>query len=148
MENRFMDEIKIDKCIGYIWMSDKESPEVFEGKSFERVLDETKNPFIIEAQLYDKDNRISYSIKYVDGEYIVNKTEIEKSVLTALSGDDEEYKLSDGSVVEKKTYLANRMGDNNLWLIFYRFWVAENDDQCLGMPAMKLNKNVFVGFKK
>ena len=143
-----MDTIKIDKCIGYIWMSDTESPEVFEGEEFNRVLDETKNPFVVEAQLYDTDNCISHSIKYIDGEYIVNKTEVEKSVLTALSGEKKEYKQSDGSVVEKKLYLANRMGDNNLWLVFYRFWIAENDDLCLGMPVLKLKKNVFVGLKK
>lgn len=143
-----METIKIDKCLGYIWMSSTESPEVYEGKKFNIVLDETKNPFVVEAQLYDTEQHLSYSIKYVDGKYLVGKTEIEKDVLDALSGEEKEYVRSEGCVVEKKLYFANSKDNKELWLVFYRFWVAEDDDQCLGMPAMKLKKNVFVGFKK
>ena len=129
-----MDTIKIDKCIGYIWMSDKESPEVFEGEKFNRVLDETKNPFVVEAQLYDTDNCISHSIKYIDGEYIVNKAEVEKSVLTALSGEKKEYKQSDGSVVEKKLYLAyDRIAylgkDNPEFRITFDYHIRSRTDQ-------------------
>lgn len=48
---------------GYLWYSDQKTPEVFEQKAWdESMLDENVNPFVIEGQLYDSENLVSYSI--------------------------------------------------------------------------------------
>ena len=80
--------MKIEKSIydGYIWYSDKSEPEVFQSQDFEFDTDEIVNPFIIEGQLYDAQKRVSYSIKFVDGEYICKTYEnVSKDVA---NGDD------------------------------------------------------------
>jgi len=130
-------EIKdIDKSAfyeGYLWMSDKNEPEVYHyEKAVEFSLFEKKNPFVIEGQLYNKDKGISYSIKYVDGEYIIN----EIHVLETDKGDPN----------VKIQYYPNRMG--NYMMEFLQYWEEENDPLCENMPVLKLSKIVFVGFKK
>ena len=76
---------------GYLWMSDQPKPEIFDkDKERQLVLDSTKNPFVIEGQLSDGEK--SYSIKYVDGEYIVV-----------------EYDVTDDDIKNAKSYYPNRM---------------------------------------
>ena len=141
-----METIKIENCEGYLWWSDQEEPEIYDGKVIDICLDEKKNPFVIEGQLYDKDEKKSYSIKYVDGQYIVIEYQVEKDVIEALS-KEKEYKSSDESVVvEPKHYLSNRMGDR--WLKFLRYWEEKRDKNCMDMPVLTFTKNIFVGFKE
>ena len=141
-----METIKIENCEGYLWWSDQEEPEIYDGKVIDICLDEKKNPFVIEGQLYDKDEKKSYSIKYVDGQYIVIEYQVEKDVIEALS-KEKEYKSSDESVVvEPKHYLSNRMGGR--WLKFLRYWGNKEDENCMEMSVLTLTKNVFVGFNE
>lgn len=128
-----MEKIKIKKCDGYLWWSDQQEPEIWQDEAVEKCLDETKNPFVVEGQLYDKEEKISYSIKYVDGQYIINKYKVENSVL---SNPDN----------ENKSFLSNRMNDRRL--CFLRIWKEKEDEYCMGMPVLSLAKNVFVGFKE
>lgn len=126
-----MEHIKIDKCEGYLWWSDQEQPKVYQNEALDICFDETKNPFVVEGQLYDKEEKKSYSIKYVDGQYLINIYEIK----------DEDFNDSDN---ETKCYLSNRMGDR--WLKFLRYWEPKEDPNCEGLKVLKLTKNVFVGF--
>ena len=127
-----MQTIKINKCEGYLWKSDAQKPQVYQGEPIDICFDETKNPFFVEGQLFDRENMESYSIKYVDGKYQITPFEVKK-------GDfiNPNYEL--------KTYYANRMG--NLRLNFLRYWEEIPDKNCLGIPVLTLTKNVFVGFK-
>ena len=128
-----METIKINKCDGYLWWSDQQEPKVFEGQSIDQCLDETQNPFVVEGLLYDKEEKKSYSIKYVDGQYLIKKYKVEVGDLT-----NKDY--------ESKSFLSNRMGDH--WLKFLRYWEEKEDENCMNMPVLTFTKNVFVGFKE
>jgi CRISPR type III-associated protein (TIGR04423 family) len=123
-----------EPCEGYIWKSNEEKPEVFYNEPVNLLLDEGKNPFIIEGQLYVK-NKISYSIKYVDGKYFVTEYD-----LTNLS-----------SGYELKEYIPNRRIVKNDIAInkicFRQYWKPEEDDLCEKMNVLVPSAHVFVGFK-
>jgi CRISPR type III-associated protein (TIGR04423 family) len=126
-----METIKINKCEGYLWWSDQQKPRVYQDELIDICLDEAKNPFVVEGQLYDEENKESYSIKYVDGKYHINKYKVNESDL--INQDN-----------EVKSYLSNRMDDR--WLKFLRYWEEKEDENCMGMPVLTLTKNVFIGF--
>ena len=127
-----MEKINIKNCEGYLWWSDQQEPEIYDGKAVDVCLDETKNPFVVEGQLYDKKG-MSYSIKYVDGQYLINKYKVETVDLTNKDN-------------ELKSFLSNRMGDR--WLKFLRYWEEKRDKNCMDMPVLTFTKNIFVGFKE
>ena len=119
---------------GYVWMSDAVSPIVIAGDTKAFELDPTLNPFIIEARLYDRLHRLSYSVKYVDGNYL--------AFCYDLNGI-----ASDSSVeIQPKSYYPNRMpGVEKLY--FLRFWRAQRDPLSLNMEVLQPAETVFVGFK-
>ena len=134
-----IDEIKNLNYEGYIWLSDREKPTVYEGKPV-ILPKEGENPFVVEGQLYNKTEGLSYSIKYVDGQYIIQ----EYSVTEA------DMKNKDNEV---KEYMSNRMGDK--WLKFLRYWEEipdednyKDDNNPNGLPVLTQTKNVFIGFKE
>ena len=126
-----METIKINKCGGYLWWSDQQKPKVYQDESIDICLDEAKNPFVVEGQLYDEENKVSYSIKYVDGQYLINKYKV----------DESDFTNPDNQI---KSYLSNRMDDR--WLKFLSYWEEKKDANCMGMPVLTLTKNVFIGF--
>lgn len=128
-----METIKIKNSEGYLWWSDQEEPEIYDGKVIDICLDEKKNPFVIEGQLYDKDEKKSYSIKYVDGQYLINKYKVETI----------DFSNTDN---EPKSFLSNRM--EGRWLKFLRYWEEKKDENCMDMPVLTFTKNIFVGFKE
>ena len=130
-----METIKIENCEGYLWWSDQQEPKVYQDGQIDIILDETKNPFVVEGQLYDKEEDKSYSIKYIDGQYLIKVNKV---------GNDD-FTNKDN---ELKSFLSNRMGGR--WLKFLRYWepTEQGDENCEGMPPLVITKNVFVGFKK
>jgi len=128
-----METIKIKKCEGYLWWSDQQEPDIYDGAAFDICFDETKNPFVVEGQLYDKDENLSYSIKYVDVKYLISKYKVEASDRTNKDN-------------ELKSFLSNRMGNRRLQ--FLRYWEEKEDENCMNMPVLTFIKNVFVGFKE
>lgn len=123
---------------GYIWMSDQKTPETYLGADVPtNLLEPGKNPFVIEAELYDREKQISYQIKFVDGEYLVHKwVEVSADVKKP------EYTLL--------TYYANRVGEDkgmkDLKLNFLQHWEEENDPECVGMAVLQPKELIFVGF--
>lgn len=128
-----MKTINIKNCEGYLWWSDQQIPRVYQDESLDICLDDSKNPFVVEGQLYDKECLKSYSIKYVDGQYFVNIYKV----------DEQDFVNPDN---ELKTFLSNRM--DGRWLKFLRYWEEKEDENCMGMPVLTFTKNVFVGFKE
>jgi len=120
-----------EKFQGYVWMSDRDIPEVFNNdKSKELILDENVNPFAVEVQLFDTEKEISYSVKYVDGKYLMNIYHLKE-----MKG-----------CFTKKTFLSNRVGYD---LVFNQYWKEEQDkDFCEGMNVLEPSSLVFVGFSK
>lgn len=116
---------------GYLWYSDQKAPEVYDSQNplKELQLDDISNPFVVEGQLFDADSKTSYSIKYVDGRYLIGK-----------------YDTADSVVCKTECYLGKRMGGKVLQ--FREYWEEVPDDCCCGMGVLKLDKVVFVGFKK
>ena len=126
-----METIQINKCEGYLWWSDQQKPKVYQDELIDICLDETENPFVVEGLLYDEENKESYSVKYVDGLYLINKYKVDESDFINLDN-------------EEKSYLSNRMDDR--WLKFLNYWEEKKDANCMGMPVLTLTKNVFIGF--
>lgn len=124
---------------GYLWMSDQENPTVYENDSV-TLPEDGANPFVVEGQLFNEKEGLSYSIKFVDGHYIVLEHKV----------TEEDMKNPDNQV---KIYLSNRMGDKRLQ--FLRFWEEIPDEDNYtdsnspqGLPVLTQTKNVFIGFKK
>lgn len=118
---------------GYLWWSDQKYPEVHtkEKPKTDLVLNQDKNPFIIEGQLYDSQKDYSVSIKYVDGKYIVNEYDVKTDFV--------------GEVVNH-SYRGNKMEGRNL--LFKELWEPEKDPLCENMKVLKATKVAFVGFEK
>lgn len=127
---------------GYLWFSDADAPVVLDGEElavdFDQVLTiegkdydlPSKKVFIVEAQLFDKDNNISYSVKYVDGQHLVKRFEV-----NPLDYNREETDL--------KQYYGNGM---KKWLQFLQYWGLQQDSFCCDMETWVPKGLVFVGF--
>lgn len=117
---------------GYVWKSDESSPKVLQNQvyDFQSIL---KNPFIIEALLYSKENNISIHIQHT-GIY-----QIAEYDLNALKEKE--------AVFEKKEYLPHRLKDVSN-VNFQQVWMEEKDLLCEGMPVLKLKAIIFCGFNK
>lgn len=141
-------EIPLDKKYeGYLWLSDSNEPKVFTNESIDIELKEDMIPFVVEGQLYESTTRISYSIKYVDGKCLVYNNDIDSALLDLDEGEQKSITLKDvPCIVERKDYLSNRMDEK--WLKFLRYWEAKPDENCEGMSAFAITKNVFIGFEK
>lgn len=127
-----LDEISQDTLFtGYLWLSDSRKPRVYDHERLDMNLPSLSNPFIAEGNLYDENGKVSYSLKYVDGETTVWKH--------VLDGDD-----FNGCVI--KEFLSNRMEGRSL--CFLDVWERRADELCLGMDVLRPATLVFVGFKQ
>lgn len=115
---------------GYTWMSDADEPIVVNDCQLGLEISGQSNPFIIEGQLWNSERKKSYSIKFVDGEYLIT-----------------EYCLTDDDLCRQEHvyYCANRM-PGHPYLHFLRFWELESDSLCEGKEVLTPKQMVFVGF--
>lgn len=119
---------KSKEYTGYIWMSDKQEPDVYLNRRIENehLFDEGQNPFVIEAQLVS-DNE-SVSVKFCDGKYIEVITPLSQTV----NGD-------------KLEFVSQRI--QGRILRFAQLWREdEDDDLCCGMKPLIPGRFVFLGF--
>lgn len=114
---------------GYIWMSDETAPKLLKGETLNLNLNPQSNPFVIEAQLLCVDKGISYSIRYVDGQYIVNQ-----------------WDISEPADYEEKVFVPARMPDVVL-LKFRQYWTEVSVEDNYDWTTLKPGKLVFVGFE-
>lgn len=117
---------------GYLWISDKDWPEVFQDKSLPAWPDETTNPFIVEGNLYDEKNKLSYLIRFIDGVYHVYRFDL--------------MQMSEKEFISK-SYLPNRFPTNIHKLCFREYWEPEQDKFCEKMEVLKPTITAFTGFK-
>jgi len=122
-------KIEKSKYQGYLWYSNKQTPRIINDKVFNLEIDDSENPFVIEGQLYDSDNKKSLSIKYVDGEYIIHSYDLE---------------TKDFDSMNQKQYVSNRMGGR--MLKFVQHWTPQDDEFCEGMEVLQPSELVFIGF--
>jgi len=116
---------------GYLWWSNAQEPTVFQNEMLPEWPGETDNPFIVEGNLADKENQLSYAIRFIDGEYIVNRFDLKELNIT-------EFIF--------KSYLPNRFPANIKKLCFKEFWKSVPDEFCNDMPVLKPAEVVFTGF--
>lgn len=128
---------------GYLWWSNASSPQVYQNQQLPEWPDEKVNPFIVEGQLYNKSNNKSYSIRFVDGNYLINFFDLNE--------------LKEFEFIDKK-YLPNRFPDGIQKLCFKEFWRPvkdklcgskigeENEKEFEGMDVLQPAEVVFVGF--
>ncbi len=126
-----MKKLEKTKYVGYIWMSDEPSPKVLKNEEFEYDFIDGENPFVVEGQLFN--GEISFSIKYIDGKYIVNKYNVLEN-------------QSAGIEYSEQTYIANFDGVPGMQ--FRQYWREEPDKFCNNMKVLKPAEFVFVGFTK
>jgi CRISPR type III-associated protein (TIGR04423 family) len=115
---------------GYLWWSDQAAPTVLKNGPV-KELPNGNNPFIVEGQLFDKANNKSYSIRFVDGDYLIHCFDLNE--------------LEKLEYIEKK-YLPNRFPDSIKKLCFKEFWRPVEDKLCEGMEVLQPAETVFVGF--
>lgn len=144
-----MEHIEAAKYVGYLWYSNEKEPKVFDGSEMvpEINLDEKKNPFIIEGNLWDADNLKSIMIRYVDGKYIVRRTQVKEEELSSSRAYSQAYESGSPIATTLKKYLAHRI-EGVKCLCFLQYWQAESDKMCEGMQVLRPSKLVFIGFDK
>lgn len=126
--------IKSGTYQGYLWASDKSEPKVYYNEFISGLsFNNNDNPFIIEGQLINIDDNISYSIKYVDGEYIFKEYDINQLNKIRTSYIDKEY-------------LSNKMGEHKMGIRHY--WEGNKDQYCENYEVLQPAENVFIGLKK
>lgn len=128
------EHIEPGNYIGYIWKSDRNTPQLLSGEFFSESLNPSQNPFIIEAQLFDSVRNISYSVKYADGRYCIQQWDLSND----FAGDDYEF-------TAKEYHAHPRMGEQTL--LFRQYWKAVPDKLCNDMKVLQPDALVFVGFK-
>lgn len=129
---------KGQEYIGYIWMSDsKESKEYHNPAAIDLLekMTDVSNPFIVEGQLYYEKENKSYSIKYVDGEHIVNEYD--------LGNKPKELIVDDLRQIKK--FIPNRLKASKI--VFIQYWKPEKDALCDDMETLVPGPLVFVGFE-
>ena len=140
---------------GYLWKSDKQVPEVYEGNNPLPVetFDDDTNPFVIEGQLYDSKTGQSVSIKYVDGEYKIKKYYIDNSdsnhpsFSSVIKSEEGEEKVEIHCEVKELHYKGNsKLEGRNLH--FYELWEEKTDPLCCKMKVLEATKVIFAGFSK
>lgn len=129
-----IDKVEKSKYEGYLWYSDSTEPKVYNHEDLELELDNKHNPFIVEGQLFDSKRNISISIKFVDGEYIINQYTVSEN----------DYNKCNVTI---KEYCAYRMKDVKK-LRFLQYWKEIPNVLCEKMSVLQPVELVFVGFIK
>jgi CRISPR type III-associated protein (TIGR04423 family) len=116
---------------GYLWYSDKTKPEIINskkrfGKSMMKEL-----PFVIEGNLWAEIEKISISIKNIDGEYQIFKYDLNS---VNIETNSQKYRAHDLGEVKEFT--------------LYQHWVGEEDLLCEGMKTLVPSWTAFTGFIK
>ncbi|MDE5877736.1 MAG: TIGR04423 family type III CRISPR-associated protein [Muribaculaceae bacterium] len=134
MKTEKINNIPAGSYEGYYWLSDADKPEVINGSFDGLKLEPDENPFVIEAQLFDRKNNKSFSVKYTDGRYY------------AYCYDLNDIDANNKEDMKVQKYCSNQMC-NHQWLYFRQYWRAESDELCEGMDVLQPAEMVFVGFK-
>lgn len=123
---------------GYYWMSDSRDPKVLHDENLPEEF-VGSNPFVVEAELYDKDNHTSYSVHNAGNEVVCLSFVVKEADF-------------DSHDVDTLLYESNRMEGQQLR--FLQYWEAEDDKTCptdktekAFMKSLQMTKRVFVGFK-
>ncbi len=113
---------------GYYWYSNKQKPEIITGEPIQHGWF-TELPFVVEANFYSADAKLSIQVRHVEGQYQV--TRIDLSQLDAIPH-------------EKRTYLGHDLEGRNFRVI--EAWQPEPDAFCADMEVLVPAWTAFAGF--
>lgn len=119
---------------GYVWLSNATAPKVYvPGRPFTddfpaNDIPADAIPFVVEAWLYDKGERMSYAIRYLNGSYVRIAYNLELS-----SGPGRSYRAHDIPGFQDFHSIEH--------------WVAEKDERCDNMEVLRHAWTAFAGFK-
>ncbi len=121
-----------DRFEGYYWLSNEDQPILLKGHldDFKSSLDALV-PFIVEANLFDDKEKLSISLKHVEGDYHITKVNLKKIGKDFQLSQEESFKSIEGFKDIKVVHL----------------WKAEEDELLEGMSVMMPLMTVFTGFK-
>ena len=126
-----LSEIPNLEFTGYIWMSDKSEPKILKNQK-EDFSNISKNPFIVEANLFAETEKISVNIKHIDGKYYISIIELNN--------------IPENAEIIEKIYLANPAVSKTEKLIFKQCWQEFVDENCENMKVLKPTWTAFTGF--
>lgn len=133
-----LSDIPSKEYIGYIWKSDESIPKVLNKEAFP-FLEIEENPFIIEGYLYSEEDKLSISIKYIDGKYFISQINLKKLDLKSDNFVEHKY-LSDATIVKQNS--------NFKYIKFVQFWEENKDNLCENMNVLQPAWSAFVGFEE
>ena len=146
-----INEIPMDrKLTGYLWMSNEREPRVLEDCSIEQsntqhganpaLIQTGANPFIVEAELWDNANNLSYAIHHTGNEVVCQRYEVK--------AEDRNNRDNKEAV-----FLSHRMDGRGL--CFLEYWEPRRDIDVLDvngkpddekMPTLVMTHRAFIGF--
>ncbi|MEA5402816.1 TIGR04423 family type III CRISPR-associated protein [Arcicella sp. DC2W] len=119
------------KYDGYVWFSDQKEPVPLIQKEYS-FEDTKENPFVIEALLWNEEEKISIMVRHT-GKYHIQEFKLKE--------------LPTGHELEEKVYLPYRLGDKVKHVCFKQLWIPEEDELCEKMEVMTMKALIFTGFK-
>ncbi|MDA8972508.1 TIGR04423 family type III CRISPR-associated protein [bacterium] len=115
---------------GYLWYSDANQPEIFEGKKF--TPDQlTTLPFVVEGMLYAAKEKVSIRIVNIDGAYRISKVTLDN--------------IPKELVTE---YFAKKEFGEFIKIKMYQHWEEKEDIINNNRPVLSATWSAFIGFKK
>lgn len=123
-----------NKYDGYLWMSNSKSPVELDNEPLPASFGKGVNPFVVEGELWDHENKRSYSIHQAGNITICQAFEVK----------DKDFD-NDNHNVDKRVYASHRMKHKGL--CFLEYWEPSRTDSSFGMETLEMKKRVFVGFK-
>ena len=117
------------KYDGYVWLSNEKYPIVLDKQEYD-FTQVKENPFVIEALLWNEEEKISIMVRHT-GKYHI-----------------QEFKLNElptGHELVEKVYLPHRL-NNVKQVYFQQLWIPEPDAFCAGMEVMTMKALIFTGF--
>lgn len=132
---------------GYIWWSNEREPKLCKACDTTVLeLDDEKNPFIVEALLWDKARGKSISVRFVDGQYVVGEYAVAEEDFTNQERTTRKEFLALDTNKERATQGKFRL-DGVSKLRFLQYWEAAKDGLCEGFETLQPGNLVFVGFE-
>lgn len=122
---------------GFVRMSDAVAPHIYNHQLCAPTFEAADVPFVLEAELYNTDENISYSIRYREGQLCVVEHKVQLNDAN-LKDVDHLYQalLPRGE--------AEALSKKNLH--FLQYWMEQEDALCENMPVLVPAQRVFIGF--
>lgn len=116
--------------LGYIWLSDQKEPIVIKNEQI-GISELLINPFIVEGNIIDRTNNISYTIMQCGDDYNIYEFNLSSLPESWITDENDDLIKYQSNIPDTK------------WLYFRRYWKSEIDLFCNGMSVYKPAAIVF-----